>query len=140
MLVKMQLSLPTEARYVGVMRNVTSTVMADMGVPSEASEDVQLAVTEACANAVRHSDVGEYVVRLGLGDRGCEVEVIDLGGGFEPSHVPLPADELETGRGLHLMQALVDDLQFVRADDGTHVRLTKSWGDLAVTDAASAHH
>ena len=140
MLIKMQLSLPTEARYVGVMRNVTSTVMADMGVPPEASEDVQLAVTEACANAVRHSDVGEYVVRLGLGDQGCEVEVIDLGGGFEPSDVTLSADELETGRGLHLMQALVDDLQFVRADDGTHVRLTKSWADLAVEDTEPAHH
>jgi hypothetical protein len=25
------------------------------------------------------------------------------------------------------MNELVDDLQFVRADDGTHVRLTKTW-------------
>ena len=126
--VKMQLSLPTEARYVGMMRNVTSAVMSDMGVPQDANDDVQLAVTEACANAVRHSDVGEYVVRLALGEERCEVEVVDLGGGFEPADFAAPTEsEHESGRGLHLMHELVDDLQFVRADDGTHVRLTKTW-------------
>lgn len=132
MLVKMQLSLPTEARYVGMMRNVTSTVMADMGVPQDANEDVQLAVTEACANAVRHSDVGEYVVRLELGDEACEVEVVDLGGGFEPAEIHAANDDVESGRGLHLMQELVDEFQFMRADDGTHVRLVKTWRDEAL--------
>ncbi|MPZ73047.1 MAG: ATP-binding protein [Nitriliruptorales bacterium] len=136
--VKMQLSLPTEARYVGMMRTVTSAVMSDMGVPQEANNDVQLAVTEACANAVRHSDVGEYVVRLALGDERCEVEVVDLGGGFEPADFPAPtAAEHESGRGLQLMQELVDDLQFVRADDGTHVRLTKTWDVNQVAPAST---
>lgn len=128
MLVKMQLSLPTEARYVGMMRNVAQCVMADMGAPGEASTDIQLAVTEACANAVRHSHVGEYVVRLNVDDALCEVEVVDLGSGFDPSGVPAPsAAELENGRGLFLMQELVDDLEFVRDRDGTHVKLTKRW-------------
>ena len=128
MLVRMQLSLPTESRYVGMMRNVAECVMTDMGAPGEASEDVQLAVTEACANAVRHSDVSEYVVRLNVDDALCEVEVVDLGGGFDPSLVPAPgAVELENGRGLFLMQELVDDLEFVRDRDGTHVKLTKRW-------------
>lgn len=128
MLVKMQLSLPTESRYVGMMRNVAQCVMTDMGAPGEASEDVQLAVTEACANAVRHSDVSEYVVRLNVDDALCEVEVVDLGGGFDPALVPVPAaEDLETGRGLFLMQELVDDLQFVRNRGGTHVKLTKRW-------------
>ena len=128
MLVKMQLSLPTEERYVGMMRNVATCVMSDIGAPDDASEDIQVAVTEACANAVRHSDVGEYVVRLNVDTFACEVEVVDLGGGFEPERVPIPeAAEQESGRGLFLMQALVDDLEFVRDHDGTHVRLTKRW-------------
>ena len=71
MLVKMQLSLPAEARYVGMMRNVASCVMADIGVPAPDSDDIQLAVTEACANAVRHADVGEYLVRLESVTRGA---------------------------------------------------------------------
>lgn len=128
MLVRMQLSLPTEARYVGMMRNVAQCVMADIGAPGDASEDVQLAVTEACANAVRHSDVNEYVVHLNVDDSLCEVEIVDLGGGFDPPVVPAPgANDMENGRGLFLMQELVDDLQFTRDHDGTHVKLTKRW-------------
>ena len=136
MLVKMQLSLPTEARYVGMMRNVAGSVMSDIGVPDDANADVQVAVTEACANAVRHSDVGEYVVRLEVCDDSCEVEIVDLGGGFEPPEINMQAEDMESGRGLWLMQALVDDLQFVRGDDGTHVRLRKQWGAAAIDRAA----
>lgn len=129
MLIKMQLSLPTESRYVGMMRNVASSVMTDVGAPEDATTDVQLAVTEACANAVRHSDVGEYVVHLAVDDHTCEVEVVDLGGGFDAGANRHPVGpEVENGRGLFLMQALVDDLQFIRDSDGTHVRLTKRWG------------
>ena len=133
MLVKMQLSLPTEGRYVGMMRNVAQTVLNDVGVPDEANDDIQLAVTEACANAVRHSDTGEYIVRLEVGDDGCEVEVVDLGSGFDVGGIRQQGEDLESGRGLWLMQALVDDLQFVRGDDGTHVRLRKQWDTLEAT-------
>jgi serine/threonine-protein kinase RsbW len=134
--VKMQLSLPTEARYVGMMRSVAECVMSDIGVPTDANEDVQLAVTEACANAVRHSDVGEYIVRLMFDDHSCEVEVVDLGSGFDPDEIRLQGEDFEHGRGLYLMQELVDDLQFVRGDDGTHVRLRKQWDGFPVGAAA----
>lgn len=128
MLIKMQLSLPTESRFVGIMRNVASCVMGDIGAPVEATEDVQVAVTEACANAVRHSQVNEYVVRLEVQDTSCEIEVIDLGAGFDHTEVRAPVrDDIEGGRGLYLMEALVDDVQFEQEDDGTHVRLTKRW-------------
>jgi serine/threonine-protein kinase RsbW len=124
----MQLSLPTEARYVSMMRNVATCVMRDVGAPSDVTEDIQLAVTEACANAVRHSDVHEYIVRLAVDDATCEVDVVDLGSGFDPASIASgDGHELESGRGLFLMQELVDDLQFVRDHDGTHVRLKKSW-------------
>jgi len=123
----MELSLPTEARYVGMMRNVAECVLSDLGVPDEANSDIQLAVTEACANAVRHSDTGQYSVHLAVGSDGCEVEVVDEGSGFEPTDITQNGSEFESGRGLWLMQALVDDLQFVRGSDGTHVRLIKQW-------------
>ena len=132
----MQLSLPTEARFVGMMRNLAHCVMSDIGVPEDASEDVKLAVTEACANAVRHSDSGEYVVRLEFDENACEVEVVDLGSGFDPAPIEQRGEEFESGRGLYLMQALVDDLQFVRRSDGTHVRLRKKWGEIVLDDAA----
>lgn len=136
--VKMQLSLPTEGRYVGMMRSVANCVMTDLGVPEDANTDVQLAVTEACANAVRHSDEGEYVVHLAFGEYGCEVEVVDMGSDWSPAEIRQSDSDFESGRGLWLMQALVDDLEFVRDDDGTHVRLRKQWGEIRLDELESA--
>ncbi len=128
----MQLALPTDARYVSLMRNVADCVMTDFGVPTEASDDIKLAVTEACANAVRHSgSSSEYSVRLEVGTEACSVEIVDLGPGFVPGDVadPLDSDE-ESGRGVFLMRELVDDLQFIREDHATRVRLYKRWDGM----------
>jgi serine/threonine-protein kinase RsbW len=139
MLVRMELALPRDARYVGLMRSVAACIMADLGTPEEAREDVQLAVTEACANAVRHA-VGsaEYTVRLAVGQDSCEVEIVDLGPGFAP-----PADDAElaldseSGRGLTLIRALVDDLQFDRDGGDNRIRLVKRWPALGNPEQGS---
>jgi anti-sigma regulatory factor (Ser/Thr protein kinase) len=36
--------------------------------------------------------------------------------------------DAESGRGLFLMRALVDDFEFMREHDGTRLRLVKRWG------------
>jgi serine/threonine-protein kinase RsbW len=136
-LIRMQLSLPRDSRYVGVMREVAACVLGEFSLPDELVDDIRLAVTEACANAVRHAaGSGEYTVALSVGAGGCQIEVTDFGPGF-PSGLSLDDDAVqdgdlpaETGRGLHLIRALVDDLQFVRDDDATRVVLVKRWDDL----------
>jgi serine/threonine-protein kinase RsbW len=129
-LVRMGLTLPRDARFVGMMRSVAECVLRDLGVPEDAIGDVEVAVTEACANAVRHAvDSAEYTVSLSVAADGCEIEIVDVGPGFDPLGAEL--DEFdphaETGRGLFLMRALVDDVAHERIDDRTHVRLTKRW-------------
>jgi serine/threonine-protein kinase RsbW len=131
-LIRMELSLPRDARYVGVMREVAGCILEQLHAPEEAVSDVQLAVTEACANAVRHAvGTAEYRVMLGVDDGSCLVEIIDVGPGFVPAgdegEVDLDAidEESESGRGLILIRALVDDLEFVRDGDSNKVRLTK---------------
>ncbi len=133
MLVKVQLRLPCDARYVPILRNVTRCLLADLGAPGEASDDIQVAVSEACANAVRHATgATEYLVSVGVDYDRCEIEIVDRGQQDQP--LPDAPDvahaEAEAGRGLLLMQALVDDFQFTRADDATCVRLAKSWTGL----------
>lgn len=135
---RLRLSLPRDARFVGMLRHVAGCVFQDIGAPSTASEDIQLALTEACANAIRHA-VGsaEYSVGLSIDAEGCEIEVMDLGPGFElPSDGEadgLEADaDTETGRGVLLMRALVDDLEFTRHDTGMRVVLRKSWPEVGL--------
>jgi serine/threonine-protein kinase RsbW len=135
MLVRMELSMPRDARYVGMMRDVARCVLTDLGAPTEARDDIEIAVTEACANAVRHaSGVTDYQVALAVSMDGCEVEVADLGPGFDLGHLDRVEDEIdledESGRGLVLISALVDDLEFVRQEQGTRLRLQKRWTDL----------
>lgn len=137
MLLRMELSLPREARFVAILRNVTQCVLVDLGVPQTDSDDIQLALTEACANAVRHAvGSGEYSVMLRLGEESCEVEISDLGPGFAAPDVAAPVTDAQTdaesGRGLQLIRALVDDLQFIREDDATRVRLTKRFNGLGL--------
>ena len=126
-LVTVHLSLPRDAQYVGVMRGLAGSLLERADVPREAIDDIQLAVSEACANAVNHAGPSKtYDVVLELDDDRCEVEVVDQGPGM-PAGKP-HADLLrESGRGLNLLQALVDELQFTRRGDGTRVRFTKGW-------------
>lgn len=147
-LFNLQLSLPRDARFVGLLRNVAGCVFADIGAPEAASDDIKLALTEACANAVRHA-VGsnEYSVGFSIDADGCEIQVVDLGPGFDGASVAEgdgghPDDvDTEGGRGVLLMEALMDDLQFSRQDSGTSVTLRKYWPGvgLALAQEVEAH-
>jgi serine/threonine-protein kinase RsbW len=123
------------------MREVAGCILEQLHAPSEAVGDVKLAVTEACANAVRHAvGTAEYSVRLGVDDGACEIEIIDVGPGFTPDaeegQTIAGDDESESGRGLFLIRALVDDLQFVRDGENNKVRLVKRFEKITDMPAA----
>ncbi|MFP5372585.1 MAG: ATP-binding protein, partial [Actinomycetes bacterium] len=52
----------------------------------------------------------------------CRISVLDDGAGFDPAAVTAarPASPLDGGRGLLLMRALVDELDFHATEDGRH--------------------
>jgi len=80
---------------------------------------------------VRHArGTDEYEVRVEIGTGGCAIEVVDVGPGFGARVAPA-SSEAESGRGLYLMRALMDDLEFVREDSQTRVRLVKHWEPTA---------
>jgi serine/threonine-protein kinase RsbW len=93
---------------------------------------VQLAVTEAVANAIRHGCRGD-VTRNVECSVGCpdtdEVVIVvrDPGVGFDPDGVPDPRDPVNTfkpsGRGIFLMRRLMDHVVF--ADGGRVVQMRK---------------
>lgn len=143
MLFTLELSLPRDARFVGLLRNVAGCVFEDVGAPEDVVDDIRIALSEACANAVRHAiGSNEYSVAFTVDAQGCTIDVIDLGPGFdfplEPSDDGGPDAETETGRGLMLIRALVDDLQFTRQQDGTSVTLRKYWPDVGLALATEA--
>ncbi len=119
MAVRVWLDLPRDARWVPSVREVAGSLLQTAGTPDADVADVQLALTEACANVVRHAvGTDSYSVGLAIDPAGCEVEIVDRGPGFEEDAAGDSADYAESGRGLDLMRALVDDLE-VRTDPGT---------------------
>ena len=133
----MQLCLPRDARYVVLMRNVADCILANLQVPEDSRSDMEVAISEACANAVKHANtVNEYQVRFGIGADRVEVEVVDMGPGFDPPDLDAEGDvDMESGRGLYMIQALVDDLQFIQEDDENKIRLVKCWPELTLEPA-----
>ncbi len=143
MLVTVHLSLPRDAQYVGVMRGVAGSLLEKAGVPRETIDDIELAVGEVCANAVNHAAPSTtYDVVLELDDDRCEVEVVDRGPGMPVGRKPELDVLRESGRGLDLLTALVDDLQFTRQADATRVRFTKGWPSkgAGTRDGTPARH
>jgi len=128
------LTLPRDEQTVPVARHIVRNAMEQVGVESTCVYDVELALSEACTNVLLHSGPGDqFVVRLDLDECLGVIRVIDVGRGFDSAR--LQADETgleaERGRGLGLMQALVDRVDFTsRPEAGTIVTLEKA---LALT-------
>lgn len=127
----MALSLPRDEVSVPLVRRITANALKVLGVDGECSDELQVALSEACANVLRHAtDDDDYEVRVGLVGATVVIEVVDRGGGFDASSFgrgDAPV-EAEQGRGIQLMRALVDEVKFATADgdgQGTRVSLTK---------------
>ena len=130
-----RLEIPARRDHLALVRLVVSGAIAiERKLPERRMEDLRLAVTEACANAVdaqqRRDPDAPLVVTVALDDDVVAVTVTDRAGGFEPADVePLPAATdpqrltHERGLGISLMRSLVDDLTFTRTAEGTAVRL-----------------
>jgi serine/threonine-protein kinase RsbW len=129
--IELQLTLPRDARFVAILRRVATSLLEGLDVPEESVDDVTVALSEACGNVIQHArGTEEYGVRLAVEADQCSIEVRDLGPGFDTS--TLAEEPAPDGRGIPLLQALMDDLEFVRDEDTTTVRLVKRWDVLAL--------
>jgi serine/threonine-protein kinase RsbW len=98
----------------------------------KAEGEIEIAMFEALANAVIHgnhenADKNVDVICRCSMDGEVLVIVRDEGEGFESNAVPDPTEPerlfLTSGRGLHLMRALMDEVSF--EENGTVVRMRK---------------
>jgi serine/threonine-protein kinase RsbW len=126
------LMLPRDALTVPVVRRLVCNAMEELGVVDSDTQDVGLAVTEACANVVEHSSASEdeYHIHITINEERCDIRIIDTGRGFDAGSLDSsPIDrnlEAERGRGIRMMQALADTAEFIsEPEQGTIVHLGK---------------
>src|SRR5688500_3691477 len=127
-----RLEIPAQPAFVGVARSVVAAVAATVeGLGDDRLEDLRVAVSEACTNAVEahrnRDDDDRFGVRCVLGEDRFEVCIEDGAGAMDlpvpPDAGTLPSPASERGWGIQLIQALVDDVTFRRTDEGTAVDL-----------------
>ncbi|WP_433508867.1 ATP-binding protein [Nonomuraea sp. CA-143628] len=122
------LRLPRDAASVPLIRRMFDGTLRSLGVEPQIRDDIELMLTEACSNVIRHAGSSdEYVVSAGVYDKLCVIRVIDMGGGFDPPPSNgEAAPNAESGRGIQIMRALADDIRFTnRHEDGSVVCLEK---------------
>ena len=125
--------IPGVAESVKLIRQNVIEFASSCPFTSEELMDLELAVGEACTNAVKHGsprgDQDNVNVKCLKKNTTLVVEITDHGSGFDPKAIKLPNADLLPGNGfgLYLMRQLVDTVEFAFSD-GTTVRLVKHCG------------
>ncbi|MCQ6282663.1 anti-sigma B factor RsbW [Bacillus sp. EB600] len=133
-----EVKMPAKPEYVGVIRLTLSGIASRMGFGYEEIEDLKIAISEACTNAVQHAynreEGGEMIVGFGIYADKLEMMIADDGKSFNfeqikdqlgPYTGSSPIDQLsEGGLGLYLMETLMDEVRVLN-HSGVTVFMTK---------------
>jgi serine/threonine-protein kinase RsbW len=114
---------PTATRE---LRAAVERVGEECGLDRGERFDLMLAATEAVTNALKWSPESHTVeVTVDGHEDAVDVEVVDQGV-FSPVRAALDrGPEAESGRGIPIILALVDKLEFAQTARGTRVRMSK---------------
>ena len=128
-----ELRLPTRLGFEKVAMSTAASVAEMMGFSMDRIEDLKTAVAEACINAIEHgnklNELLGVVVTLAMGPDSLEVKIADHGTGVhEEMHVPnmdrkMAGEDTPRGMGMFLIQALVDEVEYVSEQNGSYARL-----------------
>jgi serine/threonine-protein kinase RsbW len=141
-----ELEIPARPDFLSLARLViTGAATIEPTFSDDRIEDLRLAVSEACTNAIEaHVSAGHserIVIRCDLAVDRIEVEVTDHGGGFDPDSADAAPDAehperllFESGLGIPLMRVLVDETEFQVTPSGTMVRLVVSRPPQQIAD------
>ena len=111
------------------MRAAVDRVADEWQLGAEDRFDLKLAATEAVTNALRDAHEDHVVdVTLAADGSSVRIEVADPDA-FSPARATSSSGaEAEGGRGIPLMIALADEVEFARTAAGTRVRIRKRVG------------
>lgn len=132
-----RLTIPAKAEYLDIVRMTLYGIASKQGFGIEQIEDMKVAVTEACTNAIVHGyrlvDSGMIELIFHWDDDYIHIQIKDEGKSFdyvhsEDNHSILQHKPLHEapigGLGIFMMQALMDKVEVI-SDGGTTVILTK---------------
>jgi serine/threonine-protein kinase RsbW len=135
---QIRLQIPAHADYVDLVRLSLFGIASNMGFSYEDIDDMKVATTEACNNAVLHADpqgalnminitfeLEETSLAIRVKDNGLSLNYEEAMAIAKPLDPQREVSELDSGGlGLYLMQALMDEVS-IDTQDGTEILMTK---------------
>jgi serine/threonine-protein kinase RsbW len=129
--VTISLTLPGIPEYVSVARLTLSGIASRMGFNVDAIEDLKVAISEACTNAMKHGckqPIDSYHVDYFVSEKALTIDVSDKGQGFTIEEIGEPDLEnpKENGLGLYIIRTLMDEVKVTSTNEqGTVIRMIK---------------
>jgi len=124
--------IPADPAAIATVTDGVLGMLRNKAWPEEKAIEVELALHEALANAIRHGCKGDPSKRIQCcvtHDESGEVVIVirDPGTGFDLTSVPSPMEGENifkpSGRGIYLINELMDEVRF--ADEGREIRMRK---------------
>lgn len=126
------ITIPSDPKYLCVVRTVSAKMGELYGLNNEETEDVIHAVDEACSNAIKYACRGDtsqkIVVKFKLTMRGFEVIIEDTGIKTDPDAIKgRDLDDVRPGGlGVHFIKKAFDIFYFdEKKKTGNRLMLTK---------------
>jgi anti-sigma regulatory factor (Ser/Thr protein kinase) len=118
----LRLRVPSDASQLVEVRAKLRRWLRTVGSANEEAEEIVLAASEACANAIEHPRAPRepfVEVEASAGERVVSLLIRDTGGW----EVEGPA--ADRGRGLQIIERLMDRVERSESEDGTELRLVR---------------
>lgn len=131
LLVKADLKLPGDVHAISPVAEKVMAIVTQMGCAAGREFEIELALREALANAIEHGSGHDPSKEIQCcvacdHERGMLIIVRDPGPGFDPASIPSPivGQQLFStgGRGIYLINQLMDEVRFEKGGTEIHMR------------------
>lgn len=127
------ITFPSDVEYLDKIEKVSTKFTTGIGFNESDVDDISIALTELVNNAIHHGNKNDkskkVTVIFKFEDNCLSVKISDEGSGFKLDNIndPLHPDNImaESGRGLYLVKALMDSVDFNINQSGTEIIMYK---------------
>ncbi|NOZ60838.1 MAG: ATP-binding protein [Calditrichaeota bacterium] len=128
-----EMTIPSDANRIKDVEKITARIAKHMNFSEDDKDSLAIAVTEIVGNAISHGNRNDLQKHVVITFDYCNgtiiVHIQDEGEGFDENEIDNPLDPenllKESGRGIFIVRALIDEISISRDKKGTVVRLVK---------------
>lgn len=133
--IEVDIRVPNQTRYLGLIgkigEDIARTLKRFRGDREELAYQINLVLTEAMTNAIRHANeddpAKEIHISISITNRTLSIKVYDQGQGFDVTTLPVPDFKglEEHGRGVYIIRSIMDSVTYRKFKKGHVLEMTK---------------